>query len=193
MSDLITPPEAGRDRPLGLPPPPAAPPRVPSNRVGWWLVVGGLALVLVALLGAGLWYTSQLRGQIDELERGVASNEADRESFEAETAALSDDRAAFDREVSAFREDLGAFEEEVLALPALESRLAACEGAASSGQEFTTQFESWLQMDAAWWATAEGSEEETVLGLELEAALSSLRDAAAGFKFAAAACLDPEA
>jgi hypothetical protein len=186
MSDLLVPPGSESDQPVGPPPTRAAPPR--SSRAPW-IMTGIMATLLVVISAGGLGYVSQLRAEIRDLERQLAAAADERSVVETDRLSLEDERTAFEQEVATFREEATDLEARAVELSGVERQLASCQLAAERGMAFTAEFEEWRQMDAAWWASPEGSEEETNLGLALEAGMSVLRDSAAALNFAADACL----
>jgi hypothetical protein len=186
MSDLLIPPGSESDQPVGPQPTRAAPPR--SSRAPW-IVTGIVATLLVVISAGGLGYVSQLRAEIRDLEGQLATAADERAVVETDRLSLGEERTAFEQEVASFREEATDLEARADELGGVESQLASCQLAAERGRAFTAEFEEWRQIDAAWWASAEGSEEETNLGLALEAGMSVLRDSAAALNFAADACL----
>jgi DNA repair exonuclease SbcCD ATPase subunit len=186
MSDLLIPPGWGSDQPVGPPPTRTTPPR--SSRAPW-IVTGLTATLLVVVSASGLGYVSQLRAEIRDLEGQLAIAADERAVVETDRLSLEDERTAFEQEVATFREVATDLEARAGELSGVESQLASCQLAAERSMAFTAEFAEWRQMDAAWWASAEGSEEERNLGLALEAELSALRDSAAALNFAADACL----
>jgi hypothetical protein len=187
MSDLLVPPGPESDQPVGPPPTRAGPPPR-SSRTPW--IVTGIVVTLLVVISAGwLGYVSQSRAEIRDLDGRLAAAADERAVVEADRISLAEERTAFEQEVATFREEATDLEARAGELSGVESQLASCQLAAERSVGFTADFEEWRQIDAAWWVAEEGSEEETNLGLALEAGLSALRDSAAALNFAADACL----